>query len=55
VSAKSVALIPRYAECEACWLPADEGALAGLPHRWGAAGARVLLPGVRWARVRPRL
>jgi hypothetical protein len=29
VSAESVALIPRCAECEAYWLPADE-------HRWSA-------------------
>jgi hypothetical protein len=53
--AKSVALIPRCAECEAHWRPADDD-------RWRAyltddepPELAFLLPGVRGARVRRRL
>jgi hypothetical protein len=55
VSAKSVALIPRCAECEAVWLPADaerwRAYLGGDESRRAGRG-RLLLLGLRRARVR---
>jgi hypothetical protein len=53
VRAEGVALIPRCAECESSWLPADED-------RWSAyltddERGRLLLPGLRGAGVRRRL
>jgi len=55
MGAESVGLIAECAECGARWLPADD-------ERWRtyltgrrAAGARLLLPGLRSARIRRRL